>query len=71
MRNGCYGTGVLITGIITFIISWIYCIYEYGFLVGVGLGWIPSLIVSVIVGLLWPVIAIGIGLIILIIWYYH
>ena len=38
MRNGCYGTGVLITGIITFIISWIYCIYEYGFLVGVGLG---------------------------------
>lgn len=49
-----------IVGGITFIGSWIYCIAEYGYLFGVGLGWLPSIIVAVIVGALWPLILIGI-----------
>lgn len=28
----------------TFIGTWIYCIATYGFLFGVGLGWLPALI---------------------------
>ena len=53
-----------ITGILVFIGSWIYCIVTYGFLFGVGLGWLPSGIVAVIaafiVGWLWPLIVMGI-----------
>ena len=52
-----YWVGVLITAIITFISCWIYAIVSYGFLLGVGLGWFPSLIVAFIAGLLWPLIA--------------
>lgn len=48
------GIGFL-TGVIIFIISWLYCISTYGFLVGVTLGWIPSLIVAAIGGFLWPI----------------
>lgn len=53
----------MITGAITFFISYIYCIAEYGFLLGVGLGWLPSFIVAFVAGLLWPVIALCIGVI--------
>jgi hypothetical protein len=30
-----------------FVGSWLYCVVAYGFLFGVGLGWLPSAIVSV------------------------
>lgn len=53
-----YAWGVIIVGSIVFIGSWIYCIFTYGFLFGVGLGWLPSAIVAVIAGLLWPLLAI-------------
>jgi len=50
--------GTLAVAVLTFAGSWIYCIYEYGFLFGVGLGWLPSLIVAfgvfVLSRLLWP-----------------
>jgi hypothetical protein len=36
----------IFVGLITFVSSWIYCIAAYGFLLGVGLGWLPSLIVA-------------------------
>lgn len=38
--------------IVTFIGSWIYCIATYGYLFGVGLGWLPSLIVAYVAGML-------------------
>ena len=50
----------LITGFAVFIGSWIYCIYEYGYLWGVGLGWLPSIIVGTIAGYLWPFLALAI-----------
>ena len=57
-----YSIGFVITGLITFLGSWIYCIATYGFLLGVGLGWLPSIIVAVIAGALWPLIALAIVL---------
>jgi hypothetical protein len=38
-----------LTGFATFIGAYIYCVSAYGFLLGLGLGWIPSGIVAVIV----------------------
>ena len=54
-----YSTGFRICTPIIFILSWIYCVLEYGFLLGVGLGWLPSMIVAPIGGALWPLIALG------------
>ena len=51
-----YGWGFVITGSIVFVGSYIYCIATYGFLFGVGLGWLPSLIVAFLAALLWPLI---------------
>ena len=55
-----HGVGFLITGAITFIGFWIYCIATYGFLLGVSLGWFPSLIAAAIIGALWPLPILGI-----------
>ena len=52
-----YRIGFVITWIVTFIGSWIYCIAAYGFLFGVGLGWLPSAIVATVAAFLWPLIA--------------
>jgi len=65
MVSGTYRIGFIITAIIVFIGSWIYCIAAYGFLLGVGLGWLPSAIVAAIAGALWPLIVAAIGALIL------
>ena len=52
-----YPVGRIITGGITFIACWIYAIVKWGFLLGVGLGWIPSFFIAVIAGFLWPLLA--------------
>jgi hypothetical protein len=36
-------------GFVTFIGAYIYCIATYGFILGFGLGWIPSIIAAIIV----------------------
>lgn len=54
----------LISGVV-FLGTWAYCAVTYGFLLGVGLGWIPALICSSLVafglvylwGLVWSVVA--------------
>lgn len=51
-----YITGFMVTAAITFIVSYIYCIATYGFLFGVGLGWLPSLIVAAVAGAIWPLL---------------
>ena len=33
-----------LAGFLVFAAGWIYCVAAYGFLFGVGLGWLPSLI---------------------------
>lgn len=52
-----YRVGMAIVGIPVFLGCWIYCVATYGFLVGVTLGWIPSAIVAVVAGALWPLFA--------------
>ena len=52
-----YMVGYWIVWVPTFFISWIYCIGTYGFLLGVGLGWLPSIIAATVAGFLWPLIA--------------
>ncbi|MCL9685716.1 hypothetical protein, partial [Legionella maioricensis] len=54
----------LIVGVVTFITAYIHFISTYGFLLGVGLGWIPALICGVTFAYIWP----GILFILLILW---
>jgi hypothetical protein len=59
----------LIVAFITFVSSWIYCIATYGFLLGVGLGWLASLIVAIfafgLAVLLWGPLALVLSLLVL------
>lgn len=57
--------GFIVTWWITFIGCWIYCIAAYGFLLGVGLGWLPSLIAASVAAYLWPLVALGIVVLLL------
>ena len=41
-----------IAALVAFFGSWIYCVSEYGYLMGFGLGWLPSLILAAIVFLI-------------------
>jgi hypothetical protein len=47
----------VVTGPAAFLVAWGYCIYTYGFLFGFGLGWIPAIILGLLVAggtvLLW------------------
>lgn len=56
-----YFKGYDISAILIFIASWIYCIINYGFLLGVGLGWLPSIIVAFVLSFLWPLVLVGIA----------
>jgi len=46
-------------GAVAAMVAWVYAIATYGFFLGVGLGWIPALIIGVVAGLLWPLILLG------------
>jgi hypothetical protein len=61
LEDGIGKVCATITALVVFFGSWIYCIAEYGYLMGVGLGWLPSVIVAVIATLLWPLLWGGIG----------
>lgn len=54
MEDKTYDALGQIVGSLTFLAAWIWCGVEYGFLLGVGLGWLPSAIVAVAVRHLWP-----------------
>jgi hypothetical protein len=38
-----------LTGAATFLAAWAYCVFAYGFLFGFGLGWLPALILALLV----------------------
>jgi hypothetical protein len=67
--QGVYMGGALIIGFIsafiTFLACWFHAVEEWGFLLGVGLGWLPSFFVAIIfgfiLGAIWPLIVIGIA----------
>jgi hypothetical protein len=60
-----YSGGAYLTGFVVFVGSWIYCISHYGYLFGVGLGWLPSAIVGFLAGVLWPFIVLAVGVLLL------
>lgn len=51
------GIGEL-AAIVTFICAWVYCIFAYGFLFGLGLGWLPAAFCAVAMRWLWPAAAV-------------
>lgn len=53
MSDDTYGS----VATLTFIGTYIYCIAHYGLLLGVGLGWLPAMIIAVVWPLSLPVAA--------------
>ena len=53
-----------LTGPATFLAVWIYCAVTYGFLLGFGLGWIPALVLALLVVVatifLWPLVVVAV-----------
>ena len=66
--TGIYVLGCWVVGIVTFLGCWIYCIATYGFLLGVGLGWLPSMIVAWIAALAWPIILLVLVALLIALW---
>lgn len=54
------------TLVLTFIGCWLSAMGSFGFLLGFGLGWIPSLIIAyifaVLANFLWPIIVLILGM---------
>jgi hypothetical protein len=52
-----------LTGPATFLAAWIYCAVTWGLLIGFFLGWLPALILALVVGVatiyLWPLAVIA------------
>ncbi len=62
-----YQVGAAITWFLIFIGAWIYCIAAYGFLLGVGLGWLAAGIAATVLCWFWPLYLLGaVGLALLI-----
>ena len=59
-----YWVGYWISFVLIFLGCWVCCIASYGFLLGVGLGWLPSGIAAGVLSFLWPLMLIGIAIII-------
>jgi len=57
--NNWYQIGFYISFTILFLGFWIYCIATYGFLIGVGIGWLPSLIAAGILSAMWPLLIVA------------
>ncbi len=60
MRDIIYTVIAFIVGILAFFAIWIYSFFSWGFLIGLAIGWLPALIGGLIIGVLWPLILIGI-----------
>lgn len=48
--------GFYIVGGIVFLLAWLYAVVTYGLFLGLGLGWLPALVIGFIAGILWPFI---------------
>ncbi|MBP9864213.1 hypothetical protein KBC54_02065 [Patescibacteria group bacterium] len=67
MDGSQYMIGVWITGVLSFVVIWIYALVSWGFLFGLMFGWIPALIGGAIPGFLWPLVLLAVlGIIFLI-----
>jgi len=55
-----YWIGYKICFVLVFIGCWIYCIASYGFLFGLGLGWLPGVITATLVSFVWPLLLVAV-----------
>ncbi|MBN1903975.1 MAG: hypothetical protein JW927_02660 [Deltaproteobacteria bacterium] len=46
----------IFVGSIVFIFCWVYAYLSWGFPLGICVGWIPSLFIGIIAGLIWPMV---------------
>lgn len=51
-----YRRGAMVVWLPTFFACWVYCIQRYGVQLGVGLGWLPAILVATVAGVLWPLL---------------
>lgn len=49
----------IMVGMVVFVTSWFYCVTEYGYMWGLGLGWLPSIFAALLAGWAWPLVVIG------------
>jgi hypothetical protein len=47
-----YAIGVGVVGIPTFLGCWAYAVAQYGWFLGLGLGWLPAAFIGTIAGLI-------------------
>ncbi len=52
--GGCYKVITIIVWVLSFAGFWIYAISEYGFMLGVSLGWLPAAIAATVAAIVWP-----------------
>lgn len=70
--GNAYGIGGAIIAFLTFVGCWIYAVSEWGFLLGFGLGWIPSFFIAAIAGAVGPtLLLLGIILALVFLVYWH
>jgi hypothetical protein len=67
VMDDIYEIGGWITWIVTFLIVWIGCSVGYGFF-GFALGWMPAIIVAYIAAYLWPLILLGVVVVVIKLW---
>jgi hypothetical protein len=48
-----------VAGLATFVACMSYTVSKYGWLFGIGIGWIPSLFIAAIASYLWPLVAVA------------
>lgn len=58
--NDIYEKVSTVVGVLVFIGCWIYSIFNFGWFLGISLGWIPSLIIAFFAAILWPIIGFGV-----------
>lgn len=57
-----YQTGVFIVAALAFLPAWGYAIAQFGWFLGIAFGWIPAALFAGVMGLLWPLLAMLLGL---------
>lgn len=54
-----YKAATVLVGIAAFLGSWGYAVAEFGWLLGLGLGWFPALFVGTVLATIWPLALVG------------
>ena len=62
-----YQLGYWITWVLIFLVVWIGCALEFGFL-GFALAWMPAAIVATVAAFVWPLLLIGLVFVAFKIW---